>query len=104
MTHTDDLRNVNEGDTVHIKTTEGKVFGAECTDVCVERATEASGEVRVTTMWRFDSPLGRLDATIMDGLRSSPDDPEFPKYTELWSLDKEETFGYIETVAIGGKV
>ncbi len=53
--HTEDLRNVREGDTLDITTTEGETFEAECTDRQVQHADPRSGEVRETTIWTFAS-------------------------------------------------
>lgn len=97
--HTDDLRNVNEGDTVTIRTTEGETFHeVECLFRRVQQADPRSGEVRETTIWRFDTPHGEAAASILDGLRSSPNDPEFPQHSELWNLDEGCAMGFIESV------
>jgi hypothetical protein len=100
--HTEDLRNVREGDGVTITTTDVTTFDARCTDMEVQRADERSGYVRVTRIWIFGTPYGEVGATILDGLRSKPDDPDFPKHTELWNTDEEESMGYIETLQIHG--
>lgn len=101
--HTDDLRNVNQNDEVHLYTTEGENFSAYCESVETQHADPRSGEVRETTIWMFDTPKGTLAASIIEGLLSSEDDPEFPQHTELWALEREATLGYIETVEIHGQ-
>lgn len=102
--HTDDLRNVNEGDSLHIHTSEGENFSAECQDVLVQNADPRSGEIRETTIWLFETPKGRLSASILEGLKSSPDDPDFPQHSALYSMDTDGTLGYIESVEIHGKM
>lgn len=102
--HSDDIHNVRESDDIHIYTTEGENFSATCTSRDTQFADPRSGEVRETTIWMFDTPKGELAASILDGLKSSPDDPDFPQHSELWSMDREETLGYIESVQIHGKM
>lgn len=102
--HTDDLRNVREGDDLHIYTTEGENFSATCESREIQHADPRSGEVRETTIWMFDTTKGTLAASILDGLKSSPDDPDFPQHTELWSLDREAPLGYIETLDVHGEL
>lgn len=100
--HTADLWNVNEGDLVTIETTEGEHFDAECTDRSVENADPRTGEVRGTTIWLFDAVEFQPAVSITQGLRSSPDDPEFPVHNEMWDRQQEGSMGYIESVAIHG--
>lgn len=99
-THTDDLRNVKEGDSVTLTTTDGHHFDAECESRAVERAAEGTGEVRKTTIWEFSAVEWEPVVSITDGLRSSPSDPEFPKHTEMWAVNQEQTLGYIESLQI----
>lgn len=100
--HTDDLRNVVEGDTVEIVTTEDESFEAECTDYRKEHADPRTGEVRETSMWTFEAVEYKPVATITDGLRSSDTDPEFPIHTELWDQQQEGHMGYIDDISIHG--
>lgn len=102
--HTDDLRNVREGDTVEFTSTEGLAYRFTCTEYVTQHADSRSGEVRETRIWTFEQDDVTLHATILDGLRSSPDDPEFPQHTELWDPDVEETLGYIEELRIFGEM
>lgn len=105
--HTDDLRNVNEGDSVTIHTTSGETFHeVTCTLRKKRNADPRSGEVRETTLWSFTVDGDDLTVSITDGLRSSPDDPEFPVHKEahLGTIGKADGWmpkGYIETVEIG---
>lgn len=100
--HTDDLRNVREGDTVEIVTSEDEyIFPAECTDFDRQQAAEETGEVRETRIWTFSTTERRFAASIVDGLESSSDD-DLPQYSELWDLDREENMGYAEEVNIEG--
>lgn len=103
-THADDIRNVREGDEVEITTTEGETFEATCTKRQHEQAAPESGEVRETTMWFFDAVEYQPVVSILDGLRSSPDDPEFPQHSEMWDRQQQGAIGYIETVSIFGEV
>lgn len=100
--HTEDLRNVWEADWVTITTTEGKTFEATCTDRSVQHAHPQTGEVRETTIWTFEAEDTEVAASILDGLKSSADDPDFPQHSELWRMEEGEAIGYIETVEIHG--
>lgn len=102
--HTDDLRNVNEGDLLDITTTEGETFEATCTSREVQHADPRSGEVRQTTIWTFDTPYGEAAATILDGLKSSADDPDFPQHSELWHMDEGDGMGFIESLNLYGQM
>jgi hypothetical protein len=101
-THSDDIRNVNEGDEVVLKTTNGDRLVAECTGVEVQHADPRSGEIRETRLWFFESRSRNPVVSIVDGLRSSDDDPEFPLHKEAWDMEKEQNIGYIESVEIRG--
>ena len=100
--HTDDLRNVREGDTVEITTTEGETFEAECTERQVSNADPRTGEVRETTLWLFDAVEYLPTVSITEGLKSSPDDPDFPLHKEAWDRQQERTMGYIKSLKIYG--
>ena len=100
--NTADLRNVVEGDIVEIVTSEGEVFEAECTDFQVQHADSRSGEVRETRLWLFDAVEYQPSVSITDGLKSSPDDPDFPIHNEIWDRQQEGTMGYIESLTIAG--
>jgi hypothetical protein len=104
-THTDDLRNVTDGDSVTLHTTEGETFDVECNYHSVDNADPRSGEVRETKTWIFQNQAGEeICAAITDGLRSSPDDPEFPQHSQLWDSTAGENLGYIESLSIHGKM
>jgi len=100
--HTDDLRNVNQGDSVTFETTDGETLHGFCDERTTHRASEESGEVRKTTLWTFmfDDISGEVSCTITDGLKSWPPDGDFPQYTELWDCKEQETLGYISNVQI----
>lgn len=106
--HTDDLRNVNEGDSVTIKTTTGERYTeVECTYKQVSNADPRTGEIRKTHLWVFNADGRDLTAAVIDGLKSSPDDPDFPvhKKVSLSTGDGDsdwDSVGYIETVEIHG--
>lgn len=98
--HTDDLRNVNEGDSVTLTTTEGHTFDVECIGVERQHAAPETGEITETNIWLFGDSLA---ASITDGLASRPEQ-EFPQYSALWDMDAEEGYGYIEELKIHGKM
>jgi hypothetical protein len=106
--HTTDLRNVNENDVVTIETTEGRRFAeVECVSRQSERADPRSGEVRQSIIWQFNINGRDLVATIIDGLKSSPDDPDFPVHKEaslgnVGEYDGWVNLGYFDTVEIYG--
>ena len=119
--NTADLRNVVEGDTVTIETTEGARFLAECVFYEKQHADPRSGLVRETNLWQFEGDRN-VAVSFTDGLKSSPDDPEFPVHNEMWDCDlhrgeghecsasergstnsdEEESIGYIESLTIAG--
>jgi hypothetical protein len=100
--HTADLRNVKAGDDVTIHTDTGNTFrNLTVTGCSTSHASEGSGEVRETTIWTFD---GNIHCSIIDGLRSSPDDHKFPIHTRLYDSQADEAIGYIESVEIHGPV
>lgn len=106
--HTDDLRNVNQGDSVTITTTEGHTYHEIlCAMREVHNADPRSGEIRETTLWSFNVDDKDLTVSITNGLRSSEDDPEFPLHKEahLGEIGKADGWvpmGYIESVQIHG--
>lgn len=100
--HTDDLHNVAEGDEVILRTTKSGAMPAECIERVSQHADERTGEVRRTTIWTFDTGDRKLGATILDGLKSSADDPDFPQYTELWDIEGNVGLGYIKDIDVQG--
>lgn len=102
--HNDDLRNVRPNDTVEIVTSEGEVFEAECTRFDVQQADPRSGEVRETRMWFFDAVEYKPVVSIVDGLKSSESDPDFPLHKEVWDEQQEQSMGYINEITIFGEM
>lgn len=100
--HAEDVRNVREGDTVEITTTEGEHFEAVCTHFDRLQAAEETGEVRETKVWMFDAVEFQPVVSIVDGLLSSEDDPEFPMHNEIWDEQQERKMGYVEDLSIHG--
>lgn len=106
--HTADLYNVNEGDSVTIHTTEGETFDeVTCSLREVHYADERSGEIRETILWSFNVGDKDLTASITDGLKSSPDGPDFPIHKEMalgviGKADGWVSKGFIESVEIHG--
>ena len=102
--HTSDLRNVKEGDGVTFTTSDGETYNATCTNYDEQHADERSGEVRTTSIWTLDIDGlgGRADVAIVDGLKSSPEQDDFPRYHEIWQGKDKPTLGYIEKVQIHG--
>lgn len=96
MEHTSDLRSVREGDSVRLTTSEGETFEAECINYDKQYAHPDTHKVRETNIWVFETPRGKVAVNILDGLKSSPDSPDFPKHSELWHLDEDDGMGYIE--------
>jgi len=103
QTHTEDLRNVQEGDTVEIVTSEYEAFEAKCVETEVHSADPRTGVVRETRIWHFDAVEHQPVVTIIDGLRSSPDDPEFPLHKAMWDSQQEGSMGYIKDLTIYGQ-
>ena len=96
--HCDDLRSISEDDTVKLTTTGGEEIQVTCTHKQVQHADPRSGEVRETHIWSFDSPDHNLAVSVTEGLKSSPDDPDFPIHNEIWNHNTEDTMGYIESL------
>jgi len=97
--HTDDLHDVTSDDKVTITTSEGVTFSAECTERSMEVAPPQTGEVRETQRWHFVASNGdSVVAQIVNGLKSKPDDPDFPIHDEAWNMDGEYGMGYITSV------
>ncbi len=102
--HTDNLRNVREGDTVVITPTDGGAFTCECTDYQIQNADPRSGEVRETKIWEFTNVDVKMYASILDGLKSSESDPDFPQHSELYDSSLDRNLGYIEELTIRGQI
>lgn len=102
--HSDDLRKVREGDTLEIETTEGETLDVECTSRQVQNADPRSGEIRETKIWQFETDSGSIAASIIDGLKSSSDEADFPRHSELWHMDEERNLGYIESLTLLGEM
>jgi len=106
-THSEDLRNVSENDIVTLEMSTGERFSqVECEMYQVQNADPRSGEVRETKLWAFALPNGdSLTASITNGLRSSPNDPEFPQHKsasigQIGERDGWTDAGYIDDVSI----
>ncbi|AGM11578.1 hypothetical protein M199_gp088 [Halogranum tailed virus 1] len=100
--HTDDVRNIAEGDDVTIETTEGDTLNMTCSDIEKHNADPRTGEVRETTIWHFDLNGEEVVLSRVEGLRSSPSDPEFPVDKTIWHCGLENNLGYAATVQIHG--
>lgn len=101
--HTDDLRNVQEGDDVTIETTEGEVYDLTCVTYQNNGADPRTGEIRETRLWVFEGPGIELGASITDGLKGAADQPDFPIHMALTNPHDKEEYGYVEDVKIHGK-
>lgn len=100
--HTDDLKNVNEGDRVEITTTEGKNITVDCIRRCVQRADPRNGKIRETEIWTFQAHgmdgAVTLYASILNGHK-----PDLPRHSSVWNEDAEVNLGYITDVQIEGQ-
>jgi hypothetical protein len=105
--HCADLRNVTEGDSVTIETSDGHRFTeSECITYQNSQAAPETAEVRNSKLWEFRvSDNKRLVASITDGLKSSASDGEFPMHKEASLGESSQTteregVGYISSVEI----
>jgi hypothetical protein len=99
--HSDDLHDVSEGDEVTITPAGGTTMAGECVSRSTQHADPRSGEVRETESWEFVVDGDRtVFATVTNGLKSSPDDPDFPIHSEMYDPNADESLGYIEKVQI----
>jgi len=94
---------VQKGDIVEIVTSEYEPFEAECVKTEVHNADPRTGEVRETQIWHFDTVEYQPVVGIVDGLRSSPEDPEFPLHREMFDSQQEQSMGYIKNLTIYGE-
>lgn len=104
QTHADSISHVREGDTVTITTSEGHQFEAECVAYDERNAAERTGEIRKTVMWFFDAIEYQPVVTIIQGLRSSDNDPDFPIHKKIWDHQQKQEMGYIECMTIHDSV
>lgn len=102
--HTADFRNVREGDSVTIHTTRGESFDVECERFEKEQADPRSGEVRETRIWTLVGDSRTLTVAIVDGLRSSESDPDFPIHHPIFEVESEAGIGYVESLDLHGKM
>lgn len=100
--HIDDLLAVREGDDVSFTTTGDLAASVECVEKERQSADPRTGEVRDTTIWTFEQGDTTLYASIVDGLKSSENDPDFPVSSEVYDPDAETSHGYINTLQIHG--
>lgn len=100
MKHAKEVWDIYEGSTVTIETTDGIEFDATCTSRETEYSDPRSEHIRETTMWEFSAVEWSPVVDIVNGVRSSEDDPEFPLHSELWCTDHEQDLGYIESITI----
>jgi hypothetical protein len=100
--HSGDLYNVHETDEVTITTTTGNTFDATCVNFQNQHADPRSGEVVTTLIWRFQSPEFNsvIDIGITNGLKSSPDQDDFPRHHEVYLGIENLSLGYVETITI----
>jgi len=98
--HCDQIRSVSEGDTVTISTTNGNIFDATCEMKDTQYADPRSGEIRETRIWLFNAVEFMPIVSILDGLKSSPDDPDFPVHKQVYCRDTEQSLGFIDRIDI----
>ena len=110
--HTEDLRNVVEGDVATIDTTFGWQFSQiECISRDSWSSDEKNSEDTEIITWEFDSstaPEKILRASIIDG-KSSQDSVDYPVHKtavlveSTISIDERQPVGYFERVEIHGQ-
>lgn len=98
--HTVDLRNVRQGDRITIETTHSETHEVECTSKEKRHADPRSREVRHTTIWKFEGDSFEAYCSILDGLRSSQDDPQFPQHSQLIDDEYGTEYGYITSLQL----
>lgn len=102
--NSEDVRNINEGDTVTLETTEGDTITAECYKTVRQNAKDPE-IVRETRQWHFMAQERELMVQIIDGLRRFEDQAPYAHHTPLCVPEENgESFGYIESVKIHGKM
>jgi len=100
--HSGDLYNVHETDEVTITTTTGDTFDATCVNFQNQHSDPQSGEVVTISIWTFQSPDFKsvIDIGITNGLKSSPDQDDFPRHHEVYLGSENPSLGYVETITI----
>jgi hypothetical protein len=101
--HTEDLRNVREGDTVVITPTDGGAFTCECTDAQVVTRRQYH-RCRETKIWEFTNVDVKIYASILDGLSFVADDTDLPQHSEMYDASLDQNIGYIEKLTIRGQM
>lgn len=96
--HCDEVRQISKGDEIALTTTNGETIEGVCDDKQKHNADPRSGEIRETTLWMIETGATLIVFSIVEGLKSSPDDPEFPVHKRAWDNEEEEGMGYIESV------
>lgn len=97
--HTSELRQIREGDRVSIETTDGESLEADCTSYEKQHSRNPD-IVRTSFYWYFEFDGEKAVATIVEGLKSSPDEAEYPRHKKLFNLSNETGMGYITSIEV----
>lgn len=98
--HDAKLYDVQEGDSVNFTTTSGATFDGRCSNYQIQYADERTGEVRTTMIWDFTSEDRNVIVSILNGLKSSDADPDFPLHKASWESTTQTSIGYIKDLEI----
>jgi hypothetical protein len=95
--HTDDIRNIDEGDEVVLTIDDRVTIEVTCTDYTCKNARDPE-IIRERHKWYFDDDGDALIAGVTDGLRERPEMEPFPRHNQLFNQTDKETLGYITEV------
>lgn len=102
-THSDDLTNVNENDTLTVETADGNRIEITCTNRSVHNSPDPD-LIRETTTWTFDHDGDTLMTKRTEGIAGHPNAGPFPKDVPLVNTDTDDTIGFITSVELMGAV
>lgn len=101
--HTVDLHNVREGDSITATTSKGETVRLEC-EVYDKTHARDPDVVRTSKRWSFYTEDGtNYVATIVEGLKRFEWEAEYPRHKPLHS-DEADGLGFIVDLQIHGKM
>jgi hypothetical protein len=101
--HTEDLRNVREGDTIDVETSEGDTFRMTCTGYSHNHDQDPD-KVREYRTWDFEQEGAEVVIQITDGLKSFEWETEYRRHTPMYDSTSDVSLGYITDLTIYGQM
>jgi len=101
--HTDDLRNVKEGDVLDVETSEGDEFRMTCTGFNRHNDPDPD-KVREYFNWTFEQEGAEVTIQITEGLRSFEWEEDYPRHTPMYDSTNDVSLGYITDLTLYGEM